>query len=197
MKNIKRPIICTWAATLLSAAVITAPSSAEVTNLKEALDAALKNEIIASGGEKMKLYTLNANYNGDTKRWSFQFYDSGAKIHSVSVDKTGKTRYYGREKGNVRVFEDLDWSKLPAPTEVLIEDLVGKAKEALAALKFETVDNGKIYMNYYVRSEYRQKDQAYHAWSVTLPLKEARKGKTVGFKNGKIDTISNSTIYGG
>lgn len=97
----------------------------------------------------------------------------------------------------MRVFDDLDWSKLPAPADVLIEDVVGKAKAALAALKFETLDNGKIYMNYYVRSEYRQKDKAYHAWSVTLPLKEAKKGKTVGFKNGQIDTIMTSTLYGG
>jgi hypothetical protein len=182
---------------LLSAAAITATASADITNVKEALDAAMKQETIAAGGEKMKLYSLNANYNGATKRWSFQFYDGGANIHSVSVDKTGKARYYSRDKGTMRVFDDLDWTKLPAPSAVLIDDIIGQSKAALAALKFETVDNGKIYMNYYVRSEYRQKDKAYHAWSVTLPLKAEKQGKTVGFKDGKIDTILTSTLYGG
>lgn len=186
-----------WAVALLSAATITTAASAEVTNIKEALDVAMKNETIAAGAAKMKLYSLNANYNGANKRWSFQFYDGGANIHSVSVDKSGKARYYARDKGSMRIFDDIDWTKLPAPGEVLIDDIVGKATAALAALKFETIDNGKIYMNYYVRSEYRQKDKAYHAWSVTLPLKEAKKGKTVGFKNGQIDTIMTSTLYGG
>ncbi len=196
MKNTKLSIR-SWAVALLSAAAITTAASAEVGNVKDALSVALKQETIAAGGEKMKLYSLNANYNGATKRWTFQFYDGGANIHSVSVDKTGKARYYSRDKGTMRVFDDLDWSKLPAPSAVLIDDIVGQAKTALAALKFETLDNGKIYMNYYVRSEYRQKDVPYHAWSVTLPLKEAKKGKTVGFKNGKIDTILTSTLYGG
>ncbi|MFK7910480.1 MAG: hypothetical protein AB8F34_07745 [Akkermansiaceae bacterium] len=186
-----------WAVALLSAAAISATASAEVATVKDALAVALKNETIAAAGDKMKLYSLNGNYNGATKRWSFQFYDGGANIHSVSVDKAGKARYYSRDKGSMRIFDDIDWTKLPAPNDVLIEDLLGQATAALAALKFETIDNGKIYMNYYVRSEYRQKDKAYHAWSVTLPLKEAKKGKTVGFKDGKIDTIMTSTLYGG
>lgn len=196
MKNTKQTFR-RWAIAFLTAAAITTTASANVANVKDALAVALKNETIAAGGEKMKLYSLNANYNGANKRWSFQFYDGGANIHSVSVDKNGKARYYARDKGSMRVFDDLDWTKLPAPNDVLIADIVDQAKAALAALKFETLDNGKIYMNYYVRSEYRQKDKPYHAWSVTLPLKEGKKGKTVGFKNGKLDTILNSTLYGG
>ena len=97
----------------------------------------------------------------------------------------------------MRIFDDVDFTKLPAPNEVLIDDLLGKGKAALVALKFKTLDSGKLYVNYYVRSEFRQKDKAYHAWSVTIPIGDGKKGKTVAFKNGIIDTINNSTIYGG
>jgi len=192
--------ISKFAVTLLTAATIitsTTAVKADVANVKDALAVALKNETIAAAGEKMKLYSLSAQMNGAKKRWSFQFFDGGANIHSVSIDQTGKARYYSRDKGSMRIFDDINFSKLPAPNDVLIDDIVTKGKEALAALKFETVDNGKLYMNYYVRSEMRQKDTAYHAWSVTVPIGDGKKGKTVNFKNGAIDTISNSTIYGG
>jgi hypothetical protein len=185
------------AAAFFLAAAITTSASAEVANIKDALGVALKNETIAATGEKMKLYSLTCNYNGTNKRWSFQFYDGGANLHSVSIDKSGKARYYAREKGNMRIFDDIDFTKLPAPNDVLIEDIVGKATAALAALQFKALDNGKLYINYYVRSEYRQKDKAYHAWSVTIPIGDGKKGKVVAFKNGTIDTINNSTIYGG
>lgn len=185
---------------LIIAAALSASNSqvqAEVTNVKDALGVALKQETIAAAGDKMKLYSLSANYNDAKKRWSFQFYDGGANLHSVTVDQSGKARYYARDKGSMRIFDDVDFSKLPAPDKVLIDDLVGKGKAALAALKFKTLDNGKLYLNYYVRSEYRQKDKAYHAWSVTIPIGDGKKGKSVAFKNGEIDTINNSTIYGG
>jgi len=184
------------AAGFLAAAIITS-AHAEVTNIKDALGIALKQETIAAAGEKMKLYSLSANYNGDNKRWSFQFYDGGSNLHSVTIDQSGKARYYARDKGSMRIFDDVDFTKLPAPNEVLIDDLMGKGKTALKALKFIAFDNGKLYVNYYVRSEFRQKDKAYHSWSVTIPIGDGKQGKKVAFKNGEIDTINNSTIYGG
>lgn len=186
-----------FAASFVAAAIVTTSATADVTNVKEALGLALKQEAIAAAGYKMKLYSLSANYNGDNKRWSFQFYDGGTSLHSCSIDKSGKVRYYVRDKGSMRIFDDVDFTKLPAPNEVLIEDLVGQGKAALTALKFKTLDNGKLYVNYYVRSEFRQKDKVYHSWSVTIPIGDGKKGKTVAFKNGAIDTINNSTIYGG
>lgn len=193
----KTQILNKVAASVFLAAAITTSASADVTNIKDALGVALKNETVAAAGEKMKLYSLTCNYNGDNKRWSFQFYDGGSNLHSVSVNKTGKASYYAREKGSMRIFDDLDFSKLPAPNDVLIEDIIGKASAALSALGFKPVDNGKLYINYYVRSEYRQKDKAYHAWSVTIPIGDGKKGKIVAFKDGVVDTINNSTIYGG
>ena len=186
-----------FAASFVAAAIVTTSATADVTNVKEALGLALKQETIAAAGYKMKLYSLSVNYNGDNKRWSFQFYDGGTSLHSCSIDKSGKVRYYVRDKGSMRIFDDVDFTKLPAPNEVLIEDLVGQGKAALTALKFKTLDNGKLYVNYYVRSEFRQKDKVYHSWSVTIPIGDGKKGKTVAFKNGAIDTINNSTIYGG
>lgn len=186
-----------FAASFVAAAIVTTSATADVTNVKEALGLALKQEAIAAAGYKMKLYSLSVNYNGDNKRWSFQFYDGGTSLHSCSIDKSGKVRYYVRDKGSMRIFDDVDFTKLPAPNEVLIEDLVGQGKAALTALKFKTLDNGKLYVNYYVRSEFRQKDKVYHSWSVTIPIGDGKKGKTVAFKNGAIDTINNSTIYGG
>ena len=186
-----------FTASFVAAAIVTTSAAADVTNVKEALGLALKQEAIAAAGYKMKLYSLSANYNGDNKRWSFQFYDGGTSLHSCSIDKSGKVRYYVRDKGSMRIFDDVDFTKLPAPNEVLIEDLVGQGKAALTALKFKTLDNGKLYVNYYVRSEFRQKDKVYHSWSVTIPIGDGKKGKTVAFKNGAIDTINNSTIYGG
>ena len=186
-----------FAASFVAAAIVTTSATADVTNVKEALGLGLKQETIAAAGYKMKLYSLSVNYNGDNKRWSFQFYDGGTSLHSCSIDKSGKVRYYVRDKGSMRIFDDVDFTKLPAPNEVLIEDLAGQGKAALTALKFKTLDNGKLYVNYYVRSEFRQKDKAYHSWSVTIPIGDGKKGKTVAFKNGAIDTINNSTIYGG
>lgn len=181
---------------LTSAAMITS-AQADVVNIKGALAIALKNKTIAAAGEQMKLFSLSANYNGANKIWSFQFYDGGAHLHSCSVDKSGKVRYYARDKGSMRIFDDVDFTKLPAPNEVFIDDLVGKGKAALAALKFKTLDNGKLYVNYYVRSEFSQKDKAYHSWSVTIPIGDGKQGKKVSFKNGDVYEIRNSTIYGG
>ncbi|MCP5536541.1 MAG: hypothetical protein H7A51_09960 [Akkermansiaceae bacterium] len=186
-----------YAAAFLVAATLTTASLAGVTNANDALGVAMKQESIAAGGGKMKLYSLTANYNGDNKRWRFQFYDGGASLHSVTVDKSGKVRYYARDKGSIRIFDDIDFNKLPAPNEVLVEGLVEKATAALAALKFKPLDNGRLYLNYYVCSEHRQKDKAYHAWSVTIPIGDGKTAKTVAFKNGEIDTINNATIHGG
>ena len=172
-------------------------TQAEITNIKEALDVAIKHENISSVGEKMKLYSLSANYNGANKRWSFQFYDGGSNLHGITVDKSGKARYFARNKGSMRIFDDIDFTKLPAPNAILINGLIAQSKTALTALDFKPLDNGKLYINYYVRSEYKQKDKAYHAWNVTIPIGDGKQGKNVAFKNGKIDTINNSTIFGG
>ena len=193
-------LISKFAAALFTAVAIiisTTAVKADVANVNDALAIALKNETIAAAGEKMKLYSLSSQYNSDKKRWSFQFYDGGENLHSISIDQAGKARYYARDKGSMRVFDDIDFSKLPAPNDVIIADIIAQGKEALTALKFKTIDNGKFFVSYYVRSEMRQKDKAYHAWSVTVPIGDGKKGKTVNFKNGVIDTIANSTIYGG
>ena len=190
MKTITAKLVTTG----LALFALTATASAQVATTKDALAIALKNETIAAGGEKMKLYMISGNYNGATKRWSFQFFDGGANVHSVSVDGKGKANYYSRDKGSSRVFEDLDFSELPAPGEVRVEDAVGKAKTALEALGFKPIDSGKLYISYYVRSEYRQKDQAVHDFKVTLPTGDGKQGKIVGFKNGVLDTVMNSTI---
>ncbi len=189
--------ISKFAASFVAAAIVTTSATADVTNVKDALGVALKQETIAAGGEKMKLYSLSANYNGDNKRWSFQFYDGGTNLHSVTIDKSGKARYYARDKGSMRIFDDVDFTKLPAPNEVLIDDLIGKGKAALTALKFKPLDNGKLFVNYYVRSEFRQKDKPYHTWSVTIPIGDGKQGKIVAFKNGNIYEIRNTTTYGG
>ena len=112
-------------------------------------------------------------------------------------DTSEEALWLAGKVSSMRIFDDIDFSKLPAPNDVLIENIIAQGKEALTALKFKTIDNGKLFVSYYVRSEMRQKDKAYHAWSVTLPIGDGKKGKTVNFKNGEIDTISNSTIYGG
>ncbi|MBK1829683.1 hypothetical protein JIN77_03020 [Verrucomicrobiaceae bacterium R5-34] len=182
------------ATTCFAAFAMATAAMADVNTPKEALDIALKNETIAAAGEKMKLYSMSSNYDGTRKRWSFSFYDGGDKTHSVSVDDKGKANYYARDKSSMRIFEDLDFSKLPAPSEVLIEDSVSKAKTALEALGFSPITDKKVYVSYYLRSELRQKDQAYHAWQVSLPTGDGKQGKMVSFKNGKLDTIMNSSI---
>ena len=185
---------------------------AEITTIKGALDVVLKQKAIAEAGEKMKLYSLAVNYNGKTKRWSFQFYDGGAKLHGITIDQSGKTRYYPRDKGTLRVFDHIDFSKLPAPHDVLIHNIIDQGKATLKQLNFHPVRNGKIYIKYYVRHETLQQDKAYHSWSITMPTsggmgdglnKEKGKvnnrlqGKTVTFKNGKVDTVTNAIVYGG
>lgn len=189
-----KTITAKLATTCLAALALTAAATAQVANTKDALAIALKNSTIAAGGEKMKLYMVSGNHSGTSKRWSFQFFDGGDKVHTISVNDKGKANYYARDKGSTRVFDDLDFSKLPAPNDILIEDAIGKAKTALEALGFKPITDGKLYISYYVRSEYRQKDKAVHDWKVTLPTGDGKQGKVVGFKNGTVDTIMNSTI---
>ena len=182
------------ATTCLAVIAFAATASAEVSTIKDALGVALKNETIAAGGEKMKLYSANAYTSGTRTYWSFQFYDSGANLHSVRVDGAGKASYSSRDKGSMSVFDDLDFSKLPAPSEVLVEGAMEKAKAALVALGFKPTNSGKYQISYYVRSEYRQKDTPVHDFKVSLPTGDGKAGKMVGFKNGSIDTIMNSSI---
>ena len=190
MKTIKQQL----AATCIAAFAMVTTATAEVNTPSEALAIALKNETVAAGGEKMKLYSMSSNYDGTRKRWSFQFYDGGDKSHSVSVDDKGKANYYARDKGSMRIFDDLDFTKLPAPSAVMIADSIGKAKTALEALGFKPITDKKVYISYYLRSELRQKDQPYHAWQVSLPTGDGKQGKMVGFKNGELDTVMNSSI---
>ena len=196
MNNNTQSIMIKWITSCLFMVTFTSVTSAQVANVQDALNIALKNETIANSGDKMKLYSVNAIYNRNNKNWSFQFYDGGDNIHNVSVNNTGKTRYYARDKGTIPIFDSINWEKLPTPNDVLVENITKKAKAALHALKFDIIDNGKIYMSYHIQSEPRQKNKAFHSWSITLPLKETGKGKTVGFKNGKIDTILTSMIQG-
>ncbi len=189
-KNLKQLAIA-----ILTTAIFSVSAAAGVSNIKDALDIALKNKTIAKGGGKMKLYSINASYNGANKRWTFQFYDGGSNIHSVSIDKSGKARYYRRDKGSMRIFDEVDFSKLPAPSTIFIDDIINKSTTALKALGFTPVENGKLRLDYYLRNEYRQKDKAYHSWRVTIPIGKGKEGKTVTFKNGAIETVSNATIY--
>ena len=179
------------ATALIAAAAITASASADVATLKDALDIAMKNETIAAGEDKMKLKSASANYTKDRKSWSFTFYDGGAQLHTVYVDVKGTARYSSRDKGSSRIFDEIDWTKLPAPSDVLIDDAIGKAKTALTALNIAPAE-GRISISYYLQQESRQKDVAYHAWRVTVRIGDGKQGKTVGFKNGIVDTISAS-----
>ena len=178
-------------AAVLVASAITASASTEVTNLKDALDVALKNKTIAAAGEKMKLRSANANYSKTRKTWIFTFYDGGDQVHTVYVDAKGKARYSSRDKGSARIFDEIDWTKLPAPSTLLIDDIIGKAKSALTALNIPPAE-GRINITYYLQQEPRQKDVAYHSWRVTLRIRDGKQSKTVGFKNGVVDTISAS-----
>ena len=180
--------------TFIALAVITITCSAQITTIKEALDVALKNETVATSGGKMKLYSANAYTNSNGKSWSFTFYDGGEHRHSVRVDEKGKKHYTTQPKGSLRVFKDIDFSKLPAPSSVLVEDAMKKSKTALEALGFKPTNSGKYQITYYVRSELRQKNKAFHNYKVSLPTGDGKQGKTVSFKNGKLDTISNSSI---
>lgn len=191
MKNISSKI----ATTCLALAALTAAASAQVTNLKEALDAALKNSTIAAAEGKMKLYAASASKSGANPYWSFQFYDGGTNVHSVSINGKGKVNYSTRDKGSsTRVFEDLDITQLPAPNDILVEGAMEKSKAALEALGFKLTNSGNYQISYYLRSEFRQKDKASHEFRVSLPIGDGKQGKTVGFKNGNIDTIANSSV---
>ena len=169
---------------------------AKVNTLKEALDTALKHKEIEDSVEKVKLHALAAHYNGDNKRWRFQLYDGGEQLHYISVDSSGKVRHYKRDLSGFQIFDDVDFSKIPPPSDVIAHDLIKSSKAALEALQFKVVDNGKIYLNYAVRSELKKKDTPYHAWSVTLPIGDGKVAKSVVHKNGVIEEIRNAIIAG-
>lgn len=195
----KTPLLATrFFASVCAAGLMVCNVLADTVNtMKEALDVALKQDTIAAAGDKAKLYSISANYKENDKRWTFSFYDGGDNVHTVSVKGDGKTHYSAREKGSLRIFDDLDFSKLPAPQELIIDDAIDSAKSALTGLGFEVIDNGKVSLYYNIMSEYRQKDKPAHNWRVTLPVKDEdpKKAKSVNFLNGKIDTISNTSMY--
>lgn len=170
-------------------------TSAQVVNITKALGMALKNETIIASGNKLKLIDANAYTSGSGMYYSFSFYDGSANVHSVRVDPKGKVNYSALEKNSqTRVFEDVDLSTLPAPSEVIVENAIQKAKTALETLGFKPTDSGKIQIHYHLRAEYRQKSTAVHDYKVSLPTGDGKQGKTVVFKNGNIDQVINSTI---
>lgn len=189
-----KTLISKLATTCFVLLALTAGTYAQVSNLKEALDLALKNETIAAAGEKMKLYSASAYVSHGNKSWSFQFYGGGAELHSIRINTKGKASYSSRNKGTNKVFEDIDFSKVPAPSEVLVADGLAKAQKALEALGFKPTNSGNFQISYFVRSEYRQKEVPSHDYKVSLTIGDGKQGKTVTFKNGNIDTISNSGI---
>ena len=164
-----------------------------VSSVKDALALALKHEQIASKVDEMKLYMSSSTISVKRQSWSFTFYDGGSLLHTVSLNSEGKTYYSSRDKGSSKLFTQLDFTKLPAPNDVLIDGVVKQAKEALSLLKFEPND-AKLYINYNVRNNYKQKDVAIHTWNVSMPVGEGASGKMVGFENGKLSTVMNSMI---
>jgi len=131
----------------------------EVTSMKQALELALADKTIAAEGDKVKLYSASANITKERINFTFRFYTGGENIHAVSVNKSGKTRYYASAKGSSRVFDDLDFTKLPAPSEVIVEGAVEQCKKALTDLGFAVLDNGKYSTYYSISSEFREKSK--------------------------------------
>lgn len=192
----------TWLVALATIVISTVGVIAEdITNMKQALAAALAaalaDKTVAAEGDKIKLYSASASYKPERKTWSFRFYSGGDNLHSVTVAPDGKTRYSAFAKGSSRVFDDLDFTKLPVPSEVIVEGALEKSKKALTDLGFEIIDNGKSSIYYSLTSEYREKDKPAHTFRVSLPIKHSdpKKGKQVSFYNGILDQIINTSIY--
>ena len=182
---------------LLAAFSFVGTVSAEPKTIQEALAIVLEEETIKAGGEKMKLYMASSSRDEKSIYYSFNFWDGGENTHTVSVDKNGKTRYFAKEKSKfMRIFDDLDFTKLPAPSAIFIEDIEGKCVQYLAAVGFIPAKGGRIIINYSLRSEYRQKDKAKHVWNVTMPIADGKRGKIVVFANGELEAIMHTNMYG-
>ncbi len=178
-------------ATALSQATAEAPAPTQ--SVTAALDKAMKHAQIAPKADKMKLYLSSCSISKDRTSYSFTFYDGGDLLHTVSINSSGKEYYSSRDKGKTRLFGELDFSKLPSPKEVMIEGVVEKSKKALNALEFSP-STEKLYISYNLRNHYKNIDQAHHYWNISMLTGDGTSGKTVGFENGKLSTVSNSTI---
>jgi len=170
-----------------------AAPAAAANSVVEALEKALQHEQIAPKADKMKLYMSSCSVSPKRSNWSFTFFDGGALLHTVTINSSGKTYYNSRDKGTSRVFKELDFTKLPAPKEVMIEGIVEKSKKALTALEFAP-STEKMYINYNLRNDYKQKDKAIHSWSVSMLVGDGTSGKSVGFQDGKLYSIQHSII---
>ena len=188
-------LLCGTLAAVLSLVSSTA-LHAELNNVSDALEVAIKHEAVSKRGETIRLYSLSANYLGDKKRWNFYFFDTGENLHAVTVTNSGKALHHLRSKGDLRIFEELNFSQLPHPREVLLDGLIQKGIAAMSALKFKPVNDGQLHLRYQIVNDPRNKDKARHLWSVTLPIGDGKKGKTATFMNGQIDTVTNAIISG-
>ena len=191
-----KPFLCI---TLIAAALTaSAPGiRADVTNIKDALGIAMEHEAVSTSGEKIKLYSLSAHYHGSKKRWNFQFFSTGENLHNVTVTSSGNALHYLRSKADIDIFKNLDFSQLPAPKEVLLDQLIDKGISAITALKFKPASNSNLYIRYQLRNDLLKKDKACHVWSITIPIGDGKKAKTATFLNGQIDTVTNAIISGG
>ena len=189
-----KKLIRTLSITYLALVALTAVAFAQITTLKDALNTALKQKDIASVGESMKLYSASAYRKGKRGSWSFTFYDGRDLYHTLRVDTRARTYYTTKPKGRQSILQDLDFSKLPAPTSVIVVDALNRSKAALTALGFKPTNSGNYRINYHLRSAVHQKSTAIHTFHVSLPTSDGQQGKTVTFKNGKLDTVSNSSI---
>lgn len=167
-------------------------TTTEKMTIADALDKALQHAQIAPQADKVKLYLSSCSLSEERNTYSFTFYDGGTLLHTISMNN-GKQYYSSREIGTTKVFKELDFSKVPAPKDVVIEGVIDKTEKALTALEFgPTVE--KLYVNYNLRNDYKNKDQAHHYWNVSMPTGDGTSGKSVGFVDGELSTINNSTI---
>lgn len=173
-----------------------APLHAETGSVRDALELALKHDALSGREASIRLFSLSANYLGAKKRWNFLFFDAGENLHAVTVTNSGKALHHLRNKGDIRIFDQLDFSQLPPPREVLLDGLIEKGIAAISALKFSPVKDGPFHLRYQLDHNARKKDEARHLWSITIPVGDGKRGKTATFLNGRIDTVTNAILSG-
>jgi len=166
---------------------------AAMTSMLEALDKAMQHEQIVAKGDKVKLYQSTISLSEKRSSWSFTFYDGGSLLHTVRISSGSKPYYNSRDKGSSKIFEELDFSKIPAPKEAVLADMVEKAKKVLTALELNP-STEKMYINYSLRNAYKQKDMAIHSWSISMLTGDGTSGKTVAFQNGEFFSVNPSMI---
>jgi len=158
----------------------------------EALDKALKHEKLAPMADKLKLYSCNCSAIPNNTSYSFTFFDGGDMLHTLSIRKD-KEYYSSREKGSFSLFKDLDFSAVPAPKEVVMAGMVENAKKALTALEFAP-STDKVFISYSLRNQFKEKTKAVHYWYVTMLVGDGSSSKMIGFKDGKLSSMAESSI---